>query len=116
MKINYKKRNSKLLKDFVKYCEKYPELRFWQALRSWANIPFILASDKSIIGDNIVGEELKDTFYWKGKNEHQNTEDYEVECPNCGGSGDINIGANICWKCNGKGKIKVSELRKYKNR
>lgn len=27
-------------------------------------------------------------------------------CQNCGGSGDINIGANKCWACDGTGKIK----------
>jgi len=55
-----KTRNSETLEDFVEYCKDNPEQRFWQALRNWAEVPFIL------IGD---GEDTEDTFYREGKNE-----------------------------------------------
>lgn len=29
-------KNRKTLVNFVKYCEKHPEERFWQALRNWS--------------------------------------------------------------------------------
>ena len=28
-------KSKKLLTSFTKYCEKYPDLRFWQALVNW---------------------------------------------------------------------------------
>ena len=60
-------RNSKLLKEFTEYCERNPEQRFWQALRNYAEVPYIMVG-------NIVDTEdpiscLFDTFYWNGKNE-----------------------------------------------
>jgi len=57
-------RNKKLLNDFAKYCKKYPEERFWQALRNWSNYNFIYVSNESIDLSS-----LKDTFYWEEKNE-----------------------------------------------
>lgn len=49
-------RNSKILGDFVNFCIENPELRFWQALRTWAEIGYLMADDI-------------DTFFWEGKNE-----------------------------------------------
>ena len=40
-------KNLKLLKEFTAYCKKYPELRFWQALRNWSGWPFILVSNST---------------------------------------------------------------------
>lgn len=65
-------RNSVVLADFVKYCERHPEDRFWQALRNWSGRGFILACDLS---GNIECREkdtghtdvATDTFYWEGK-------------------------------------------------
>jgi hypothetical protein len=54
-------RNSKVLKDFIKYCEKYPNQRFWQALRNWANVSYLC------VADSHDGPEI-DTFYWEGRN------------------------------------------------
>ena len=51
-------RNSKLLEDFTRYCQKYPEQRFWQALRNWSGYPFVLVSDT---------KKTTDTFFWEGK-------------------------------------------------
>ena len=55
-------RNSKVLRSFVKYCEKNPSERFWQALRDWDESPFILrASGLDSETGKFSGEE--DTFY-----------------------------------------------------
>jgi hypothetical protein len=57
-------KNSNLLKSFIKYCEKHPEERFWQALRNWAGVAFIYAS---CVPEGRGG--MEDTFYWeKNKN------------------------------------------------
>ena len=60
-------RNSKVLKDFVAYCEANPTLRFWQALRAWSGHNFIVAAKNPTdegMGDYWDGT---DTFYWEGK-------------------------------------------------
>jgi len=58
-----KSKNKAVLNDFVKYCSKYPDLRFWQALRNWSNHNFIyVVDDPSGEGDTV------DTFYWTKKN------------------------------------------------
>jgi len=52
-----------VLIDFIRYCGKHPEQRFWQALRNWSGVKYIYISNES------SGEgELKDTFYWEGRN------------------------------------------------
>jgi len=53
IKKNKDTRNSKVLADFVKYCEAHPELRFWQALMGWVRSPIVLVKD--------------DPFNWEGK-------------------------------------------------
>lgn len=67
-------RNSGALASFVKYCEAHPKERFWQALRNWAGFNFILASkygphdiQSACFGLFKSADELKDTFYWEGK-------------------------------------------------
>jgi hypothetical protein len=61
-------RNSETLQDFIKFCAKNPELRFWQALRTWANVSFILTSTHGphdlTLPDSMV---IEDTFYREGK-------------------------------------------------
>lgn len=49
-------RNEILLHEFMSYCEEHPQERFWQALRNWASIGYLMADDV-------------DTFYWEYKNE-----------------------------------------------
>ena len=44
---------------FIKYLKEHPEERFWQALRNWACIPFILASN------DLEGKTAVDTYYWE---------------------------------------------------
>ena len=55
-----KSKNKKSLDSFTKYCEKYPEQRFWQCLRNWAKVDYIYTGkyDKEV--DDIVAI---DTFY-----------------------------------------------------
>lgn len=48
-----------VLMDFITYCHDHPEERFWQALRNWAKVPFILTSEDGLNG--------QDTFYKEGK-------------------------------------------------
>lgn len=59
------RKNLKLLCDFAEFCIKHPELRFWQALRAWAEVEKIYHEvyDKEV-DDNIA----LDTFYFKDKN------------------------------------------------
>ena len=52
-----KNKNIELLKSFTDYCKENPQERFWQALRNWAKVAFILTTDK------LEGGELHDTFY-----------------------------------------------------
>ena len=54
-------RNSKLLEDFTKYCEKHKEERFWQSLRNWINVGYIGVSNDR--------ENWEDTFFWENKND-----------------------------------------------
>lgn len=51
-------KNEKLLKEFTEYCRKYPDQRFWQALRNWSGAQNIIWEDEVI---------RQDTFYWEGK-------------------------------------------------
>lgn len=63
-------RNSEVLASFIAYCTAHPEERFWQALRNWCDVPFVLVSD---IGPHDIEyiastrfQNLYDTFYWEG--------------------------------------------------
>lgn len=56
--MNEENRNIKKLKSFTAFCSKYPQLRFWQALRAWAGVSFVYTSDK-LQND----ASLQDTFY-----------------------------------------------------
>lgn len=62
-------KSKKVLNSFIKYCEKNPDLRFWQALRNWSKYEFILGAtknNKKIKSDNIQEMyDLEDTFYIK---------------------------------------------------
>lgn len=51
-------KNEKLLKSFTEYCNKNPELRFWQALRNWCGWAFVNVSKN-------ISEDSLDTFYWE---------------------------------------------------
>jgi hypothetical protein len=54
-------KNKKLLAEFTTFCEEHPELRFWQALNAWAELP-------NLVVMNVEGKTARDTFYWENKN------------------------------------------------
>ncbi len=58
-------KNRDTLTEFVLFCEKHPEFRFWQALRNWAGVRFIFVRTT---GDRMEGD-LVDTFYKDGRND-----------------------------------------------
>ena len=60
-------RSRDTLLDFVRYCEDHPQERFWQALRNWAEVDFILFSNFAPHDFGKEGGWLKDTFYREGK-------------------------------------------------
>lgn len=65
-------RSGAVLYDFVKFCVNNPDLRFWQALRAWTRVNFILTSAHPISDiERGLGSEsgLRDTFYWENKND-----------------------------------------------
>lgn len=53
-------RNSKTLKEFTEYCKAHPSERFWQALRNWADVPYVF------FGETHEGK-FVDTFYLEGR-------------------------------------------------
>lgn len=66
MKKPFPKRgkNRDLLVNFGQYCANHPEERFWQALRNWSEVGFVLVSKNNTIH---YSQELIDTFYFEGK-------------------------------------------------
>jgi hypothetical protein len=57
-KLRIKSKNAETLEGFVKYCKVNPDLRFWQALRTWSGHSFIF------FGDGPYDDpELEDTFH-----------------------------------------------------
>jgi hypothetical protein len=54
-------KNKETLASFVAYCREHPEQRFWQALRNWAGVAFVLVSGE------LPGPGQLDTFYREGK-------------------------------------------------
>lgn len=59
-------RNSETLASFVAYCVAHPTERFWQALRNWAKVNFVLTFSGSVfqIPDD---SQFVDTFNWEGR-------------------------------------------------
>jgi hypothetical protein len=53
-------KNIAQLKSFTAYCEKYPSMRFWQALLSWSGYPYIVISP---LPPTDIDPRLKDTFF-----------------------------------------------------
>lgn len=51
-------KNSQALKSLTEFCDKHPELRFWQALVSWSGYNYIYGSMIAVEDNN-----LRDTFY-----------------------------------------------------
>ena len=70
-------RNSKTLRSFVKFAEKHPTYRFWQALGVWAGLPHICWTARApfLMFDKehplpLKKKEIGDTYYWKGRSEN----------------------------------------------
>lgn len=57
-------KNTVLLESFRAYCEHHPELRFWQALRSWSGHNFIYVSSQLL---EVPALFARDTYYWETK-------------------------------------------------
>lgn len=51
-------KNSVVLADFVQYCERHPEYRFWQALHNWIGTASITVQGATGLP--------QDTFFWEG--------------------------------------------------
>lgn len=49
--------------SLIAFIKGNPELRLWQAIRTWSEHQFILVKDISADGEDRV----YDTFYWEGK-------------------------------------------------
>ena len=60
-------RNSKVLKSFVRYCEKNPTMRFWQALLNWSGLPFIAWTNKPPSDFKDKRFKAGDTYYWENE-------------------------------------------------
>lgn len=63
-----KSKNSKLVKSFVRFAEKNPEMRFWQALLNWSGFSIIAVKNKPLKQwrSNYYG--FYDTYYFEDKN------------------------------------------------
>lgn len=53
-------KNQKELESFSKYCIEHPKERFWQALRNWSKVGYILTAEEQ---DDIRWIGIHDTFY-----------------------------------------------------
>lgn len=53
-------KNVDMLDSFIDYCMTHPEERFWQAIRNWAKVGYILATS----GVHPLEGHLVDTFYF----------------------------------------------------
>jgi len=62
-------KNSKTLASFVAYCEAYPDMRFWQALRNWCGYNFVIVSNAP--GAEYIHSDDKDTFHWEARDEKE---------------------------------------------
>ena len=60
-------KNEELLESFFNYCIKHPEQRFWQALRNWAGLKFIVSAEELDVVNDGLFHKCRDTFNWVGK-------------------------------------------------
>lgn len=63
-KIDYERRNAATLADFVAFCERNPQLRFWQALAVWAgsNVYVGPPASKALVERYVI-----DTWEFEGR-------------------------------------------------
>lgn len=55
-----KYKSKQVLKDFIQYCKKHPEQRFWQALTNWSGYNYVLLKE-------LKTDEGVDPFFWRSK-------------------------------------------------
>ena len=69
MNFKVKSKNRAVLNDFIEHCVSHPDERFWQALRNWSDNHMILIFNASKLGGlpENQPENIKDTFYFEGK-------------------------------------------------
>lgn len=53
----------KLAEEFLQFCKKNPQMRFWQALLAWSELGYIVHMPS--ISRPTMWE---DTFFWQGRN------------------------------------------------
>jgi hypothetical protein len=58
-----------LAEEFLAYCKANPHLRFWQALLAWTGLNKLCEVTFRKDCGKDVQVDVKDTFYWGGKNE-----------------------------------------------
>jgi len=67
-----------LVEQFADYCKEHPELRFWQALLNWSEVPFIaitshppmfIYAETRVVGMPSERVEVQDPYNWRKKNE-----------------------------------------------
>lgn len=58
-------KNELLLEQFTEYCANHPEERFFQALRNWMEVGYLLVADGADKSDVLT--DVQDTFYWNEK-------------------------------------------------
>lgn len=62
-------KSRELLWDFMEYCLKNPELRFWQALVNWSSFNYLFGSQQDTLEDALAygAEKMDDVFYKEDK-------------------------------------------------
>lgn len=63
----HESKNAGVLADFILYCYRHPDERFWQALLNWSEANFILRCGGSITAYDHVAVHKHDTYYREGK-------------------------------------------------
>ena len=68
---NKETRNSKVLRSFVKFAEKHPELRFWQCLDTWLWFDGRGKDNGKYLFVHLEGKKgkLVDPYFFTGKNQ-----------------------------------------------
>lgn len=70
MSLSKRTLNAQVLASFVDYCQRNPELRFWQALLNWSGQRYIFVSEHSIAAiEKGIGAPsgLRDPYSWEGR-------------------------------------------------
>lgn len=61
-----KKTAEQLAEEFLYFCKGHPEYAFWEALKEFAELAAIYASEYSICENDDIN--IDNTLYWKGIN------------------------------------------------